>query len=472
MTRLFLFALMMLLGSPAIADAAQPAPEDFAFGLPLSVDNGGGLNALPLPAAVYDALARADYGDLRVFNRAGQAMAHTLQTPKGKPPAENWAAVAAFPLPDAKQPSATGSVSAYASGSEIHVETRPDGSIVHIRPVVDRKPSIQGRIRHHILDLSQIKTPVDRLRISPTAAHTGLARLKIEAGEDLAHWRTVVAAAAVGTLDYLGHRLTRTEVALPRRTYTYLRLTWTSLLEAEAMAMISVRKPPRQTPLSREEISLTAREMTQKEGRTYFYYDAAGHRPVDRIRIDLPLAGTLARVTLASRPNEGAPWRHRYSGLAYHIAQGGVALMSEPIDLAAVSDPHWRLEIQSDPGLQTRRPHLVLAWRPHRLVFAATDGGPFRLAYGSVRVPPANSHLDDLLRSLKHEKTVSDLPLARAGQPYELGGKNTLAVRSDAWQRYLLWASMIVAVGLIGGLALRLYGQVKGTVADDDAANQ
>ena len=454
---ILLLALIFLIVWRAGAGAAEPVPEDFAFGMPLNVDAGGGLNVFILPATVYDALARADYGDLRVFNRAGQTMAHTLQIPAGERLPENWAEVAAFPLPEAAQAS--------AAGNEIHIETRADGSIVHIR-TLPPGPSQPVQIRHHILDLSQVNTPVDRLRVSLAPSHDGLAHLKVEAGEDLAHWRSVVTAAAVGTLNYLGHRLVRSQVDLPRRPYTYLRLTWSSPLEAETLETVSVRKPPAQAPLSREELALSAREKQQENGRTYIYYDAAGHRPVDRIRIDLPLAGTLARISLASRPDEASPWRHRYSGLAYHIAQDGVTLMSEPIHLSAVSDPHWRLEIQSDPGLQTRLPRLVLGWHPHRLVFTATDSGPFRLAYGSTRVPPANSHLDDLLRSLKHNRTVSDLPLARAGRPFELGGAKTLTVRSDAWKRYLLWASMIVAVGLIGGLALRLYGQVKRSGAE------
>jgi hypothetical protein len=447
--------------------AAEPVPEDFAYAMPLTIDAGGGLNALPLPATVYDALARADYGDLRVFNRAGQIMAHTLQIPASKRLPENWAEVAAFPLPEADQTTSAG----LAVGSEIHIETRADGSIVHIRSLpTGRSQPVQ--IRHHLLDLSQVHTPVDRLRVRFTPSHDGLARLQVEAGEDLAHWRTVVTAAAVGNLNYLGHRLVRSQVTLPRRTYTYLRLTWSSPLAAGALETISVRKPPTHAPLPREELTLSAQEKRQENGRTYIYYDAAGHRPVDRIRIDLPLAGTLARIALASRPDEASPWRHRNNGLIYHLALDGVTLTSESFDLPAISDPHWRLEIQSDPGLQTRLPRLVLGWHPHRLVFAATDGGPFRLAYGSANVPPAKSHLDDLLRSLNHDRTVSDLPLARAGQPFELGGAKTLTVHSDAWKRYLLWAAMIVAVGLIGGLALRLYGQVKRAGTDDDAVNQ
>jgi hypothetical protein len=143
------------------------------------------------------------------------------------------------------------------------------------------------------------------------------------------------------------------------------------------------------------------------------------------------------------------------------LNQNGAALSNDPVRIAANSDPHWRLEIQSDPALLNHLPNLVLGWRPHRLVFAATDGGPFRLAYGSARVPPADSHLDDLLRTLKRDEAMAALPLAEAGEPYELGGARRLTKGSESWKRYLLWGGMVLAVGLIGGLALRLYGQVK-----------
>jgi hypothetical protein len=416
---------------------------------------------MPLPDVVYDALVRRDYGDLRVFNHAGKAVAHTLHAPEGAPPPEEWGPVARFPLPAARTPA--------PGGNRIHIETRADGTIVDIRPATPKTAAPEASISRHILDLSGIDEPVDRLRITFSAAHKGLAHLTVERSDDLARWHPIVAKAAVGSLDFQGHRLGRDEVGLPVRTYTYLRLSWSSPLNAGSLADISVRKPPHKKPIERAELTLAPLETETVDGRTFVYFEAPGRRPVDRIRIDLPSAGTLARVTLFSRPDEQAGWRRQHSGLAYRLMQGGVELASDSVRVAATSDRHWRLEIHSDPTLLPSMPRLVLGWRPHRLVFAATNGGPFRLAYGSAIVPPADSHLDDLLRTLKGDEAVADLPPAKAGEPYELGGARRLANGSDRWKRYLLWGSMILAVSLIGGLALRLYGQVKKAESETDS---
>jgi hypothetical protein len=462
---LFILIGLLFLTATARAVATGTAtPEDFAYGLELSVDSAGGLNALPLPSAVYDALVRADYGDLRVFNRAGKAVAHTLYAPEGPPPPEEWMTVARFPLPAART-SASGS-------SRIHIETRTDGTIVDIRPATTETVAPEVTISRHVLDLSGIDEPVDRLRVSFISGHKGITNLIIDSSEDLARWHPIVTKAAVGNLVFQGHRLGRDEVGLPSRTYTYLRLSWSSPLNAGSLADISVRKPPDKKPMERAELTLAPLETETVDGRSFVHYKSPGRRPIDRVRIDLPSAGTLARVALYSRPNEEAGWRRHHSGLAYRLMQEGLEIASDPLRLTATSDRHWRLEIQSDPTLLPRMPNLVLGWRPHRLVFAATDGGPFRLAYGSARIPPTDSHLDDLLRTLQRDDAVADLSTAKAGEPYELGGAKQLTKGSGRWKRYLLWGSMILAVALIGGLALRLYGQVKqaGIEADSNQA--
>jgi hypothetical protein len=459
---LFILICLLFPWSPVRAATTDAAvPEDFAYGLELSVDSAGGLNALPLPGVVYDALARGDYGDLRVFNTKGKAVAHTLHAPEGPPPPEEWTTVARFPLPPARTPG--------PGGSRIHIETRADGTIVDIRPSASETAAPEAAISRHVLDLSGIDEPVDRLRVSFASDHRGLTSLSVERSDDLARWHPIVPQAAVGNLDFQGHRLGRSEVALPVRAYTYLRLSWSSPLTVGALADVSVRKPPHKTPLPREELTLGPLETETVDGRTFVLYKAPGRRPVDRVRIDLPSVGTLARVALYSRPDEEADWRRHHSGLAYNLNQNGAGLSNAPVRITATSEPHWRLEIQSDPALLNRLPSMVLGWRPHRLVFAATDGGPFRLAYGSARVPPADSHLEDLLQTLKGDEAMAALPQARAGQPFELGGRGRLTDSSEAWKRYLLWGGMVLAVGLIGGLALRLYGQVKKETIQGDS---
>ena len=461
-TLILLVGLLCLSAIPALAAGTDGVrPDDFAYGLNLVPEASGGLNSLPLPDAVYDALTRADYGDLRVFDSAGKAVAHTLHRPDPAPPSEVWTTVARFPV-TAPFPAADG-------GSHIRIETRADGSIVEIRPAVSASTAAQkpDRISHHILDLSALKTPVDRVRIAFDNAHTGLVDIRIEKSEDLARWRSVGKAAVVGNLNFSGLRLQRSEVTLPRGEYAYLRLSWPTPLPAGVVTDVAVRRPPRQQPFPRAELTLSPLKTVKSEGRTFIHYTAAGHRPIDRIRVDLPSPGTLARMAVFSRPHEDAGWRRRHTGMVYRLTQNEVELTGDPVSIQATGDRYWRLEILSDPALLPGMPGLTLGWRPHHLVFAASGAGSFQLAYGSTHVTSPNSHLDDLLRALKDEDAVTDLPLAKAGEPYVLGGERRLAAGSDAWKRYLLWGGMILAVGLIGGLALRLYGQVKQADSED-----
>lgn len=448
---LLLCFLLACLASPV--PAAEPTPDTFAYGLDLSVDAAGGLNALPLPGVVYDALTRADFGDLRVFNSAGRPVAHTLYRREGAAPPEEWLKVAFFPV--------TAAIETQKGSSDIRIETREDGSIVHIQTQAATTVAAGTATAHHILDLSKLKTPVDALRLSKESLPDGLHTLSVQTSTDLAHWQPLIKHASVGSLSFLGHQLSRTQVNLPAQAYTYLRLTWTSPLKAASLDTVSVRKPSGKKTMARQRLTLSPHEAKKNAQEAYFHYTAAGHRPTDRIRIDLPTAGSLAQIILSSRPNQDAEWRRRYSGLAYHLEQASAELTSDPVKLTATADPHWRLTIQSDPSLLTDTPRLILSWRPHQLVFAANDGGPFRLAYGKANGQAVNSRLDALLTELKRTNGVADLPLARAGQPYELGGAERLGGVGDQWKRYLLWGVMVAAVGLIGGLAFRLFGQMK-----------
>ena len=75
----FVLLLFLLLALARPADAAAPAPEDFASGLDLPGAADGGAYSVALPLAVYEQLTRADLADLRVFNGPGEVVAHALR---------------------------------------------------------------------------------------------------------------------------------------------------------------------------------------------------------------------------------------------------------------------------------------------------------------------------------------------------------------------------------------------------------
>lgn len=61
--------------------AEPPRPDDFAFGFDVETGGEGALWRLSLPEAIYRDATRADLGDLRVFDHAGNAVPHTLRRP-------------------------------------------------------------------------------------------------------------------------------------------------------------------------------------------------------------------------------------------------------------------------------------------------------------------------------------------------------------------------------------------------------
>src|SRR5262252_298439 len=67
----------VLLLLPALAAAERP--QDFAYGIPLAVDGRDAFYQVEMPRAVYEGVVRADLGDVRVFNAAGEVVPHALR---------------------------------------------------------------------------------------------------------------------------------------------------------------------------------------------------------------------------------------------------------------------------------------------------------------------------------------------------------------------------------------------------------
>ena len=72
--RWLMCGLLCLLATAASAEA----PRDFAYGIELEASGPEALFAVELPQAVYEGVVRADLGDLRVFNAAGEAVPYAF----------------------------------------------------------------------------------------------------------------------------------------------------------------------------------------------------------------------------------------------------------------------------------------------------------------------------------------------------------------------------------------------------------
>jgi hypothetical protein len=454
--------LLALLGCATAAGADPVSPRDFAYGAPLEVAGDRPVQAVELPARVYGVVTRADLGDLRVFNAAGEVVPYAVdRVPRTDRPDAAPVPVPFFPLgePDGESRDGEPSVSVRAEAS---------GTLVEVRRPGGRRDRM---VRGVLLDLTGLGLTgpggdalgVEEIVVEfePDAAGTPdfLAAVTVESSDDLSTWRPW-GGGTLARLRYGGSTLRRDDLRLPPRRARYARLVWPRGTRAPEVAGVRVTLARAGEPELRWE---------RLEGESpephVFVFDQAGVLAVERARLDLPQVNTLARVTLSSAADPRGPWRRRVAGTVYRLRHEGHELTAPPLELPATTDRYWRLEV--DPaggGLGRQAPVLELGWRPERLLFVARGEGPFTLAFGSAGTKPAGLAPAVLLDPEGRADPGRRPRVARArlGEVTELGGADRLtAAREIPWTRVVLWVVLVAAVAGLGWMVVGLLRETR-----------
>ena len=449
----------------AALGAQAEQPQDFARGVALGTDGKDALYEIAVPAAVYEGVVRADLGDLRVFNGAGEVVPHAFRarvtetTEKQAPPA---VALALFPL--------HGDVTKGVAGSDFRFEKSGDRIVVHVRGR-GGEPVRERRLLGYVADASAIDRPIRALAFAlPAGADNVVARLRIESSDDLTHWRLLHDAQLV-RLESGGQRLERLRAEFAPRKAQYLRLSWTG--QPQPLELAGVTAEPGESTVTVE----AARQWKQAPGTAVapgkdtaggHEFDLGGQFPADRLRLALPQQNTVAQVEFLSRAKPTDPWRPVTTGVVYRLTRQDEEIASPDIAIRTTADRYWLLRV--DPrggGLGSGQPLLNAGWVAHRLVFAARGEAPFQLAFGNRDAKPAAYAIETLVPGYKSDAelrvaaaTVSDAPAPpAAAAPRKAESFAWLADRPD-WKRWTLWGSLVLAVVLLGLMALRLGKQM------------
>jgi hypothetical protein len=422
---------------------AQVSPADFARGADVRAD-AGGIVRLVLPDDVYATVTRADLGDLRVLNAAGDVVPHTVR-PAPPPDATNaeWRLVPSFPMAD---------VSTGASG-KTQVRVDANGAVLEV--ITDSARQITTA---HLVDVSAIDDPLSRLALSwnAPAGVTFLARVNVSGSNDLNTWRPLVASSAIAQLQRDAFTLTQDEIELPetRERSRYLRVSWPD--ELSSVTLTSVRVRPRATA-GRAEIHWRTLTADHGEPSGSIVYDARGLFPVEYVDLDFADAADAASVTMRSRASPSSDWQLRHSGVFYSLREADSAIRSEPARIARATDRHWSLErAGGEPWPAARAPRLKIGWHPSELVFVAQGPPPYTVVYGSARVAAADATLDALLERLDEAERARQMRVGTLAPPRILGGAEALDPPPPL-RRAVLWTILTVAVALLAWLAIRTF---------------
>ena len=443
--------LLLLLAMPVFADSTL-TPEDFVSGLPLIPETAAPAYEIQLPEAVYRGVIRPDLGDIRVFNAAGEVIAHALYQTSAQ------TEVSRIDLPFFPLDPAAGN-----SGKlDIHVQQESEQAAVDIE--IDHANSNPG-IWRFLIDAQAVQRPITEFELSWESVNKGfMYQASIEYGADLNNWNPLVKGAGIADLTFGDNRLQRRHISFKPTKSRYFRLTLRQAKEAPQLTRISAE-------LSAEslasELVWTPVTITQNDADSIGDYPFAnpGLMNVRRIRVNLPQVNTLVQATLLSRASEDAPWQTRGQGLLYRLALDDTVLINDGLTVTTSQDRYWLLRIdQSGGGLGSGRPEVALGWYPHTLVFIARGAGPFMLAYGSARAQPVATDANSLLNRINLENSARLVSHSLTiGPVVQLGGAQSLEppAKSLQWRQLLLWTALIVAVALLIWMAQRLLRDLK-----------
>jgi len=465
--------LLAVLAAGAGLACAQERPEQFAHAARIA---GGGEDShyrFTLPADAYRGVTRADLGDLRVFNGAGEPVPYAfvpLRLAK-KDPAMHGTKL--FPL--------RGEEAKGLDGLNVRIRHNPSGGTSV--DVSSSSTAKERKLLGYILDPGELKTPFEALVLDwqSRAGFTGTAR--VEGSEDLKSWRTLAGSATILYLEHGGQRLERKRVELYGARARYLRVSFTGTPADFALKQARLELRPDKAEPAREWLALVGRPVEDRPGE--YEFDTGGHFPVDRLRFVLPQVNTVAQAQVLvrstvevrsrshrirgerrTRTEEG--WRPAAAATLYRLRRNGTEVTNADLAVAPSASRHWRLKVdQRGGGLGSGEVRLEIGWVPHQVVYAARGAEPFTLAYGMKIAKPGALPITAVLPDYKEGEAIAlktaSLAATAAPAPRAASGVSEYmqeAVDSGQAKKWALWAALVVGVLLLVWMAFALLKQV------------
>jgi hypothetical protein len=455
--RVLTLCSLLLCGRAAHAEPEAPLkPADFAYGRELALPGDSQpLVSVALPLDVYRAMHGPDLRELMVFNGRGAQVPHAIRSLRAGPTdAPETVPLPLFPLPLA----AAGGNLDTALLIQRDTAGRITSLVARSGPalVPDGGPVAAPRIAAYVLDGRALPRALVALRVQlGEAADDRVLGLRVETSEDLLSFDELPVGGALIQLGHGGQRIDRDLLSLPPTRASFYRLSpvstdsFPSPLVAVQATLAALDAPQ---PFERLESRSTASPAPQ-----VFRFDLGGPVPVDRVEFALPEQNTVVNAELCASDKPAGPYHSVLRARLYRVALPDRELAGPTLDVVRRNVRYYELRVEpTGGGVGAGAPKLITYHAPDQLLFLRRGEGPFLLAYGRYRVPPARFEADDLLTLLP--KSNAATANASLGERKQLGGTQQLRAPPPppAYKTYAMWAVLIAGVLALGALALQL----------------
>ena len=442
--RKLLLTLLLLASSGLVA--ANPL-QDYAYQAELN-PAGQPLQRVELPLGVILQATQTNLGDIAVFNQDGKALPHAIARARGA-------------TLDHQRSLPFHEFSQFQRQNPKTVTTREqnqqEGSIYELETT--ETVSVQSERKVYLIELSTDSDSPDLDRLELRWTHepaNQMLRLKVEAGNDLDSMRVIKGQTTLTNqqTDDLTWRSIR---GIPRQQ-KYLRLTpdaSVSRFELHEVTGFWQEKLPVPDLTHTIDTVLTRHD----DGEYYHFSMPSNVRPISLRIIPAESHSIVSGDLYGSMDNFDKRYR-LYSNFRHHNIDSSEVKPSKPIKLGRRNiDKAWirfSHEVSAPPEVE-------LTYAQYELIFLGDDNGPYHLAWGNHEAQGNGNRLTALLQdSLPEAQQRSTLVTLR--QAEDAGGEERLAPKAELpWQKWTLWALLILAGLVAMRMAIRLYREMNTT---------
>jgi hypothetical protein len=459
----FFLALSILLISAGLSMAGNFAPNDFAAGYKLEVDKeGDAIYSVELPEDLYKTVQSSDLRDVRIFNGAGEVVPHDFRNVETDPATlrDTWT-IPFFPLLKESKSNDQAEFS-------LQVSRDPAGTIVNIQsdPVKDVD---NRKISGYLLDLSNLKPAVSELEFQwEKDTDSSVFTVNIEQSNDLVRWIPLVQEATLADLQFGGQQVERKTIQLPRQPQQFLKLTWQESNRPLSLTEVSGFSQVIEGRRKYRWLSLDGGVVSKKDDQLIIDFKTNYRLPVSNVQIQFPEKNSIAVLSVQTRSDMDKGWRTRCEQVFHDLNFEGTAIQNEPCSFHPTAETLWRVVVKQDgAGLHSgsRQPTLQLGWLPTDLLFVGRGNPPYLLAFGNGKLAQQDKQTDDgmLLQTIRMTSPQQAIGVATLGERVNLAGDSALQGpgKSLPWKKLLLWAVLLLGVGLLAYMARSLIKEMK-----------
>jgi hypothetical protein len=432
---------LIVLGLLLAATSAVAGVKDYARQWRVGAQDEGAY-AVTLDSTIYRQLARRDLADLAAFNGAGEALPFGPMPASYAPPPSVWRPAVWFALPATTGPE-NGDLSLHVTrtaAGDLSLDTTLSHGVTHsVQNIL-----IDVRARDNDIEGIAFDLPLDAADFS--------ADVRVDASEDLQHWRTIVPEATVAQLRQGGQALVRRHIEIPPQRATYLRISTLGADQKIPLSAVQLQLAASGPALQAPARQWLDADYVRTEGRAYVYR-MSSPVPADQINIVLGDDNSLANFSVSTRNPDDKNWNYVGQLTAFRMRGAGLSLDNEAMDIATTRMPEWRIESNID---LIKPPVLKFAYRPETWLLLTHGSPPFVIAAGSPWAQHGDFPLSAMVEQARAKYGQNWHPLSvQLGPQSDAGGDAALRAYNPAQLKiWLLWG--VLALGAFGIIAMVL----------------